>query len=121
MYVSRPATPADDLVALWPEAASHRLNCEQVLLITDEDGIVLGGAIVYHGGHTTAYVGPVKIAATDHPQWVARALWRYIAAWCKDRGVSVVGHGAGTPECCEAMERLGGTPVREHVLYEVQV
>jgi hypothetical protein len=121
MYVSRPAKPQDDLEALWPETTAHALNLDQVLLITDEEGAILGGAVVFHAGHTCAYVGAVKIMAGEHPQWVAHALWRYIIAWCKERHVSVVAHGAGTPECCEAMTRFGGTPVREHVLYEVVV
>jgi GNAT superfamily N-acetyltransferase len=124
VFTHRTAAPDDDLTRLWPEAEAeaHTFNREQVLLITQEAGRILGGALVYHGGHSICYVGAVKIVDDDlghPPQWIARALWRYVRQWCGERGVTVIGHGASTEACMDAMERLGGRPVRIQTLYEV--
>jgi hypothetical protein len=120
MYVSRRASPSDDLTGLFPEAARYPLNPEQVLLITEE-GVILGAAVLFHGGHALAVVGAVRIVAREHPQWVARALWRSLVIWAQGHGVTLLGHGAGPLECREAMERLGGHAVKEQMLFEVPV
>jgi creatinine amidohydrolase/Fe(II)-dependent formamide hydrolase-like protein len=117
MFLARLATADDDLGALWPE--SPALNPERVLLVTGENETILAGAVLFDGGHHLLYVGTVKILDTERPQWVARTLWRAIAKWAKERGIAVVGHGAQTETCMEAMERLGGTAVTRQILYEV--
>jgi hypothetical protein len=122
VFTHRPASETDDLTGLWPETQPHALNREQVLLITEDEGRVLGGAIVFHGGHSVAIVGAVRIRPdVEHPQWVARALWRYVKTWCSERGVTMVGHAAGTEECVEAMTRLGGTAAGVKTMFEVPV
>lgn len=122
IYTHRPAFETDDLTALWPETQPHALNREHVLLITEEAGRVLGGAILFHSGHSAAMVGAVRIVPdVEHPQWVARALWRYVGNWCLERGVTVVGHAAGTEECVEAMTRLGGKAVGVKTMFEVPI
>lgn len=122
MFTRRTARDDDDLAVLWSEADGHRLNREQVLLITLEDGRILGGAILFHGGHSLAIVGAVKIVAEEaHPQWIARALWRWVATWCLERDITLVGHAAGTEECVDAMTRLGGVAVGVKTMFEIAV
>jgi hypothetical protein len=122
VFTHRSATEADDLTGLWPETQPHALNRDHVLLITDEAGQILGGAILFHSGHTVAMVGAVRIRPDlDHPQWIARALWRWVKQWCADHGVTMIGHAAGTEACAEAMTRLGGTEVGVKTMFEVPV
>lgn len=114
----------DDFSVLWPEMKTdgHALNRDQVLLITEDDGRILGGALMFHGGHSIAVVGAVKIVAdAEHPQWVARALWRWVSSWCREQGITLVGHAAGTEECVEAMTRLGGTATGVKTMFEIAI
>lgn len=119
--VTRAATEQDDLVALWPELADCRVNPEQVFVVTHEDGTLLGGSLVFHGGHGMAYIGSTVILAPERRVWIAKALLEHVTAWLKERGVTRIGHGAGTPECIAAFLRLGAKATRPHVLMELRI
>lgn len=108
--VVRPATPHDDLTALFPETVGRKMNLDQILLA--DDGRILGGAIMFHAGHDLAYVGAIRFTGSERQPWVIKALWRGVERWCRAHGVVEVLHAAGTRDCAVAFERLGARPVR---------
>lgn len=107
----RQANEADDLTDLFPESVNNPLNREQVLVATDGTRLV-GGTILWDGGHSVLYVGATRILGQDRRVWIARALWRAVIDWGKERGAVEVLHAAGTRECSEAFQRLGARVVR---------
>jgi len=119
MFTARPATDTDDLGALWPAAPVYRLNPDQVLVVTGADGALVGGIVMYDGGHEIAYCGGIRVLDVDRKQWAAKALLQFMTTWCKARGITMVGHGAGTEACALAMEQLGATPIKQQTLYEL--
>lgn len=106
----RPAHALDDLTVLWPESADLRLNRDHVL-VADEDGVLVGGAMLYHGGHSAAILGAVAIVPTERRRWVYRALVNGVREWCMAHDVQHLRHFAGTEACAEIMRGLGAEAV----------
>jgi len=117
----RHAQSADDLAMLWPDIGQSAMNREQVFVAVDEADTLLGGSLMFHGGHSLAYVGSTVIIAPERRAWVAQKLMRFAAKWCRERGITRVAHGAGTTECCDAFLKLGATITRYHALMELEI
>lgn len=120
-YTIRHPTGQDKLEALWPEIHGHHVNLDQVFVAVGEDGALLAGALLFHGGHSVAYVGAMRVLPAEGAPWLARALWQAVARWAKAHGVTRLGHGAGTEACVEALRAFGAAPGRAQVLMEVDL
>lgn len=116
----RHAQEHDDLALIWPELTSP-MNRLQVFVAEDEEDNLVGGCVMFDGGHSIAYVGSTRIIATERRVWVARAMVKFVSQWCYERNIVRVGHGAGTEECVDAFQRLGAHPGRLQLLMEYDV
>jgi hypothetical protein len=121
MLEIRCATPDDDLTALWPETAGHTLNREQVFVAVDGADTLLAGAIMFHGGHSLAYVGSIVFMTLEQQGRIAQRLMAFVKEWGRAHGVTRVGHSAGTPECQEAFQRLGATVTKQTTLMDLTI
>ena len=120
MLTARCASPTDDLTALWPESVGHTMNREQVFVVVDEDRL-LAGLLMFHGGHSLAYTGSIVFAAAEAQGRLAHRLLAFTRDWCRARGIHLMGHGAGTLECCEIFTRLGASLTRHHLFMELAI
>jgi GNAT superfamily N-acetyltransferase len=99
--------------------AGQTVNTEQVFVVADDAGHLLAGLLMFHGGHSLAYAGSIVFATPTQQGRVARRLLTFVVDWCRARGIRVLGHGAGTVECCQTFLRLGAQITRHHALLEL--
>lgn len=118
---ARIATPEDDVTVLWPDTSGMTLNLEQVVVAVDEAGVLLAGALMFHGGHSLAYVGSIVFVSKAHQARIVHALLAFVVEWCRERGVTQLGHGAGTMTCCQTFLRLGARVRAYQTLMELSM
>lgn len=118
---ARHAQPEDDLTVLWPETAEHELNREQVFVVTESTGQIVAGLLMFHGGHTLAYAGSIVFATQERQGLIAYRLMECVRQWCRSHDIRLLGHGAGTLECCQTFLRMGAQITRHHTFMEMVI
>jgi hypothetical protein len=122
----RTASGDDDLATLWPALSSVGLNIEQVIVAvvddvdndyTPED--LLGGVLVFHGGHRIAYVGEFTLIEPNRP--VAKALINETLKWCQKRGITQIVFNVQDPHFASMAMRLGATLTGHSMLLTMRV
>ena len=94
-------------------------NAEQVFVAVDDNGSLLGGSLMFHGGHSIAYSGSTRIFETERQAMVAHKLFAHVIEWCKAHGITKLGHGAETEHCLEVSQRFGAVPTKRQVIMEL--
>lgn len=116
---ARCATEQDDLTVLWPDAAGHRFQLDQVFVVSDpQNERAVAGALVFHGGHSIAYIGAITLTTDDHRGAYLLALLEAITSWARQHGVTKLAHGASIPQCIETCTRLGAQATKIQTLME---
>lgn len=121
MFRARHALLTDDVTTLWPEVRGQALNREQVFVVVDDAEALCAGLLMFHGGHSLAYAGSVVFVATEHQGRIAHTLMAFVKNWCREQGVTRLGHGAGTPACCQTFLKLGAKITRYHTFMELSI
>lgn len=80
----RAPTATEDLTELWPEPVVQRCDREQMLVVADGPRLV-GGCLLWDGGHALVFVGDFRIAKTSRPTRVGKALLSGLLEWCRKR------------------------------------
>ena len=121
MITIRHARPTDDLTTLWPTLHDHTMNPEQVVVAVDEHDALLAGALLFHGGHTVAYLGSLCFSSESHQGLIAVKLIDFVTTWCRTQGIRLLGHVAITSRCEAVCRKLGATQIPTHGLMEFSV
>ena len=117
----RTAQPDDAVTTLWPEFTDHQMNLDQVFVAVDDDGTLLGGTVMFHGGHSVAYSGSTRIVESEQKGLVAYHLFTFLQAWCRAHGITLLGHGARDGACQKTLTTLGATVRCQYLLMELMI
>lgn len=88
MFEVRHPKPDEDLTSIWPWADKIRLNLEQVLIVTNEEGKIEAGVVCWDAGHDLAYMG--ELEAPGKSRYAVKALVDYLMEWLDKRGITAV-------------------------------
>ena len=80
----------EDLSSLWPALSSLRFNRDQILVVRDGDGAIVGGVVMWDGGHDAVYAGEAVATREDGRRYVFKALIEGMADWARKRNKKIV-------------------------------
>jgi hypothetical protein len=107
---TRTACPTDDLNRLWPNLGPM-LNVEQVIVCVDDDDVILGGLVLWDGGHRMIYVGEFTIISTSQRRLIAKKLAAGLFKWCEAYGKTRLIYNTQDRAWTAMMLRYGATLV----------